>query len=159
MARKKNKLGDMILLRGFIEYQLRNALTGEIVQEGRSHNDIVTVGRAWMLNRLGSTDSNTIDRLKLGTSTTAPATSQTDLQSSFSSKSAGTISAAGTTANPPYFTFAASWTTNETHTSSSAINEFGLFAANGTMVGRRTTSATINFGNTNTLAVTYTLSN
>jgi hypothetical protein len=152
-------MGDIITLRGSLEYVLRNALTGEIVQQGKSHNLVVSAGRQWMLNRLGSTDSNVIDRIKLGTGTTAPATTQTDLANSFSSKTAATVSAAGTTASPPYFSFSASWASNETHSSSSAINELGLFAANGTMVGRLTTTPTINFGNTNTLAITYNLSN
>jgi hypothetical protein len=159
-TKKSNlEVSDIIVMRGAIEYALRNAATGEIIQRGRSKNTVVTVGRAWILNRIGSNDANVIDRIKLGTSTTAPATSQTDLQNSFASKSAGTVSNAGTTANPPYYTFAASWNSNETHASSSAINEFGLFAANGTMVGRVTTGSTINFGSTNTLSVTYTLSN
>ena len=157
--RKKNNLGDVILLRGSLEYALGNALTGEIIERGKCDNTVVTAGRVWMLARLGSNDSNTIDRLKLGTGNTAPATSQTDLANSFSSKSAGTISSAGYTANPPYYSFSASWASNETHASSSAINEIGLFAANGTMVGRLTTSSTINFGSTNTLAITYNLTN
>lgn len=157
--RQRSRMGDVILLRGAIEFALRNARTGEIVQSGKKDNIVVTAGRVWMLARIGSNDANTIDRLKLGTGTTAPATGQTDLSNSFSSKSAGTISSAGYTANPPYYTFAASWASNETHASSSAINEVGLFAANGTMVGRLTTGSTINFGSTNTLAITYTLSN
>ena len=148
---------DMILLRGALEYALKDARTGRIVQQGRRENTVVTVGRAWILNRIGSDDSHNIDRLYLGTGTTAPDTSQTALANSFSSKAAGTISDAGTTANPPYYTFAASWASSDTHDSSSAINEFGLFASS-TMVGRVTTSSTINFGTSNTLAVTYTLS-
>lgn len=156
---KRNNLGDVIRLRGSLEYALANAQTGEIIQRGARHNMVVSVGRQWMLNRCGSTDSNVIDRIKLGTGTTAPATTQTDLSNSFSSKSAATVSAAGTTASPPYFSFSASWASNETHSSSSAINEIGLFVANGTMVGRLTTGSTINFGSTNTLAITYNLSN
>ena len=152
-------LVDAILLRGAIEYALKDARTGEVIERGFNKNTVVTVGRAYILNRIGSTDANVIDRIYLGTSTTAPATSQAALVGSFASKSAGTVSNAGTTANPPYYTFAASWASNETHASSSVINEFGLFAANGTMIGRVTTSATINFASTNTLAVTYTLSN
>ena len=157
--RVKTRDRDIIKLRGALEFALRDAASGEIVQQGRAENIVVTVGRAWILNRIGSSDANTIDRIYLGTGTAAPATGNTQLANSFSSKAAGTISAAGTTANPPYYQFSASWASNETHASSSVINEFGLFGANATMVGRLTTSSTINFGSTNTLALTYNLSN
>lgn len=150
---------DVIKLRGALEYILANARTGEIVQRGKNENTVVTVGRAWMLKRLGSNNAQVIDRIYLGTDTTAPATGDTALGGSFSSKSAGTISTAGTTDNPPYATFAASWASNETHDSSSAINEFGLFTDEPVMVGHVTTGSTINFSTSNTLAVTYKLSN
>jgi len=156
---KKNQPMDVIKMRGALEYVLRNAETGEIVANGRNDNTVASVGRAWMLKRLGSNNAQVIDRMYLGTGTTAPASTQTALANSFSSKAAGTISTAGTTADPPYATFAASWASNETHDSSSVINEFALFTDEPVMVGRVTTSATINFSTSNTLAVTYTLSN
>lgn len=165
MESRDSELRDVILLRGALEYALIDAregpTKGQLVQSGRYDNIVVTQGRAWILNRIGSTDANVIDRIYLGTGTAAPATGNTQLANSFSSRSAGTVSAAGTTANPPYFQFSASWASNETHSggSSSAINEFGLFAANATMVGRLTTSATINFSSTNELKITYSLSN
>ena len=154
-----NKVNDVIKLRGALEFVLSSAETGEIVNRGKSDNTVVTVGRAWMLKRLGSNNAQVISRIYLGTDTTAPATGDTALGGSFASKAAGTISTAGTTDNPPYATFAASWASNETHDSSSAINEFGLFTDEPVLVGHVTTASTINFGSTNTLAVTYTLSN
>lgn len=150
---------DVITMRGALEFVLRNAKTGEIVERGKLKNTVVTVGRAWMLDRLHTNDTQLIDRIYLGTDTAAPATGDTALGASFSSKAAGTIANAGTTANPPYVTFAASWASNETHASSSVINEFGLFTDEPVLVGHVTTSATINFGTSNTLSVTYTLSN
>lgn len=153
----RNHLGDAIVLRGAIEYALRDAATGSIVQQGAEDNIVVTVGRVWMLARIGSNDSHNIDRVGLGTGTTAPATSQTGLANSFSTKT-GTMSSAQYTSNPPSYELQVSWASNETHSSSSAINEFGLFASD-TMVGRLTTSAAINFGSTNTLAISYRLSN
>ncbi len=160
MSRKrKNQTADVIKFRGALEFALANALTGEIIRRGKSENTVVTVGRAWMLNRLHTNNTQLIDRIYLGTDTTAPATGDSALGASFSSKSAGTISNAGTTANPPYLTFAASWASNETHDSSSAINEFGLFTDEPVLVGHVTTGSAINFSTSNTLAVTYTLSN
>jgi len=156
---KKNNAMDVIKMRGALEFTLRNAATGEIVESGKQENTVVTVGRAWMLDRLGSNDSQVIDRIYLGTDNTAPATTDTALGASFSSKTAGTISNTGTSASTPYYTFAASWASNETHDSSSVINEFGLFTDEPVLVGHVTTSSTINFSTSNTLAVTYTLSN
>lgn len=159
MKAKRNKSGDVIYLRGSLEYALRDAASGEVVQQGANHNVVVTAGRSWILSRLYTNDSNTIDRVYLGTGTTAPATSQTALANSFSSRSVGTFDNAGIGSATPFMRFNVSWASNETHASSSVINEFGLFAANATMVGRLTTSSTINFSSTNTLAITYTLSN
>lgn len=153
-----NQLGDAIQLRGYLEYQLRNALTGEIVQQGRQENIVVTKGRVWMLNRLCSNNTNTVDRIYLGKDTQSPATGLTALSVSFSSK-AGTMSSAQYTSNPPSYELQCSWASNETHDSSSAIQEFGLYVSEGTMVGYLTTSAAINFGSTNTLAISYRLSN
>ena len=155
----ENNLGDIILLRGAIEFQLASAKTGEVIQSGRIENTVASNGRKWILNRIASSDANTIDRIYLGTGTTAPASTQTALVASATSRSAGTISTAGTSADPPYCTFAASWASNETFTSSNSISEFGLFGANATMIGRVTTATPINFATSNTLAITYTLSN
>ena len=156
---KKNKSMDVIKLRGALEYALGNAFTGEIIQRGKNENVVASVGRAWMLKRLGSNDSQVIDRIYLGTDNTAASSTQTGLIASAESRAAGTISTAGTTADPPYMTFAASWASNETFTNSDNIYEFGLFTDEPVMVGRYVTGSLINFSTSNTLAVTYTLSN
>lgn len=152
-----DSLGDAILLRGAIEYALRDAGSGELVQGGSANNIVVSVGRVWMLNRLMSNNASVIDRVGLGTGTSVVGVSNTELANSFSTKT-GTMSSAQYTSYPPSYELQVSWASNETHASSSAINEFGLYAS-GTLVGRLSTSAGINFGSTNTLAISYRLSN
>ena len=150
-------MGDAILLRGSIEYALRDASSGNVVQSGICHNIVASVGRVWMLNRLMSDNASVIDRVGLGTGTSAVNVSNTQLANSFSTKT-GTMSSAQYTSYPPSYELQVSWASNETHASSSAINEFGLYASD-TLVGRLSTSAGINFGSTNTLAISYRLSN
>jgi hypothetical protein len=158
MKRKKN--GEIIKLRGSIEYALRDAHTGALVQHGQAENVVLTVGRAYILNRIGSNvNTNLIDRIYLGTSAASETNTHSGLQNSAASQTFNAGISASTTANPPYYVFAASWNSNETFASSSVINEFGLYASSGTAVGRKTTSATINFATSNTLSISYTLSN
>ena len=154
------EVSDVIQLRGAIEFALANAETGEILQSGRVENTVASNGRKWILNRIGSNDSSVIDRIYLGTGTTPADSTQTALVSSAASKTA-TISNVGTSNNPPYITATCSWASNETFTSSTnpGIREFGLFTANATMVGRYVSSTYILFDTSNTLSVTYTLSN
>lgn len=153
----KMKVSDVIAFRGALEFALMDR-GGKVIERGRQVNSVVTVGRALILKRIGSNDAHVIDTLYLGKSDQTPATGLTALSQSFSSKVVGTSSTAGCTANPPYATFAASWASNETHASSSAIKEFGLYMSD-TMLGYLTTATAINFSSTNTLAITYTLSN
>lgn len=152
-----NEMGDAIKLRGYLEYQLRDALTGEIVQQGYNDNIVVTKGRVWMLARLMSDNANVIDRMYLGNDTQVAQTALTALSASFSSK-AGTMSSAQYTSNPPSYELQCSWDSDGTHANSTAIKEFGLYVSEGTMVGYLTVD-TINFQSTNTLAVSYRLSN
>lgn len=157
--RKQNQeMGDVIKLRGAIEWALRDAATGEIIQTGYNENVVVTAGRVWMLARIGSSSTDTISRIYLGNSTQATATALTALSASFSSKAIGTVSSAQYTSNPPSYEFQASWASGDTHANSTNIVEFGLYAKD-TMVGYLTTSAAINFQSTNTLAISYRLSN
>jgi hypothetical protein len=160
MARKsKQTIGDAIALRGCIEYSLRNALTGDEVQHGVVHNTVVTAGRSWVLMRIQSSSppSTTLGFLACGSSNTAPATGNTALGGEVTRIAITSFVNAGTSASTPYWQALAQFATNEANTT---INEFGLFnsSSNGTMLSRVTTSD-INKTNTNTLTVTYTISN
>uniref|UniRef100_A0A6M3JXB3 Uncharacterized protein n=1 Tax=viral metagenome TaxID=1070528 RepID=A0A6M3JXB3_9ZZZZ len=160
MKRTKKNGNDCIKLRGSIAWALRNAQSGDLIDSGHGENVVLLVGRRYILNKLGADSvANLIDRIYLGTSTAAETNTHTGLQNSFASQTFNAGSSNSSSAATPYIVFAASWASNETHASSSAINEFGLYASTGTAVGRKTTASAINFSSTNTLSVSYTLSN
>jgi len=150
---------DTIKLRGCLEIALMNA-KGEVVDYRKQENTIVTAGRRWVLQQIASSDMATaqsISYLGVGTGTAAPATSDTALASEVTRKAIGTFSTANLTSNPPSWQAQVSFATNE---GNSTLGEMALFnsSANGTVLGRATFS-TINKTTSNTLAVSYTVSN
>lgn len=156
MSKGKQEMTDTIKLRGCIEGHLRDA-EGNPLAYFRANNTVVTSGRAWVLNRIASNDANSIIQIAVGTGTTAPATGDTALGSEFLRKAIGTMTLAGTTANPPYFQAQVSYATNEATTT---LGEAGLFnsSSSGTMLSR-VTFTTINKTTSNTLTISYTVSN
>lgn len=151
---------DVIRMKGFIEAELRNAYTGEVIQRS-SHNVIVTAGRSWVLQQICSSIFNTaqsISYLAVGTGTSnAPATSDTALQSETTRKAIGTFTTTNLTSNPPSWLAAVSFNTNEANTT---LGEVGLLnsSASGTLLGRATFT-TVNKTTSNTLSISYTVSN
>lgn len=160
--RKKSTFEDVIKLRGQLEYELRDARSGEIIQKGKSPNVVTFWGRSYVIDRIVSNvETDLIKRIALGTDATATNATQTVLAGYFSIAS---ITLAKTTANnaAPYFRATVSWASDGTHASSSSISEFALYNSTdtgGVMFNRVTTGTPINFGSTNTLAVTLTVSN
>ena len=151
---------DVIHLRGCLEIALLNAKTGEIVEKIRQDNTIVTAGRVWVLQQIESSDmvtSQSISYLGVGTGTAAPATSDTGLASEITRIAVASFATANFTSNPPSWQAQASFATN---VGNSTLGEMALFnsSANGTMLGRAT-FATINKTTSNTLSVSYTVSN
>lgn len=154
---------DEIKLRGALEYVLRNAFTGEVVQRGKTENAVVFRGRSWVLARIGTnTDSNYIQCMAFGSSSNNDDSSQTKLSSPTSSRTIGTTAITTASNSTPSFSWAVSFTNTETWGQSSVIREFALYNSSdsgGTMLCRAVTGTDINFGTSNTLAVTYTVSN
>jgi hypothetical protein len=151
---------DVIKLRGCLEIALINALNGKEIERIRQDNTIVTAGRRWVLQQIESTDiatAQSISYLGVGTGTAAPATSDTGLASEVTRKAIGTFATANLTSNPPSWQAQVSFATNE---GNSTLGEMSLFnsSAAGTMLGRATFS-TINKTTSNTLSVSYTVSN
>lgn len=154
-------------LRGWLEYQLRDARSGEIVRKGRSKNVVTYIGRSFALKAIASATQPLIQWMMLGTDAAATNATQTALGSFFSiinSTRATTGMTTSAAAANITFTLAASWNSNETHANSTAINEFALLNSSTTsgtmtMFNRVTTSSPINFQSTNTLAVTITITN
>jgi hypothetical protein len=150
---------DIIQLKGFIEAELRNAYTNEVIRREKS-NLITLAGRRWVLQQIASSDHNTaqsISHMAVGTGTVSPATSDSGLGSESLRKQIGTFSTANLTANPPSWQAAVSFATNEANTT---LAEVGLFnsSAAGTILGRATFT-TLNKSTSNTLSISYTISN
>jgi hypothetical protein len=166
MARKRETEGDVIHLRGCVELQLRNAFTDEPIGEIVKKNIIMTAGRRWVLEKIVSSTNatNAINAIAVGTSTASANSSQTLLGSEITAtvgrKTIGTVDATNiTVAAGPSWAASVLFATDQANNS---IGEVALFntssATAGTMLGR-TTFAQFNKSNTNTLAVTYTVSN
>jgi hypothetical protein len=155
---------DEIKLRGALEYVLRNAFTGEIVKRGRTENAVVFRGRSWVLSRIGTnTDSNYIQALAIGISSGNNDSSQTQMHAYTTIKTIGTTAITTASNSTPSFSWAVSFTNTETFNGSSQIREFALYnsasTGSGTMLARAITASDINFATSNTLAITYTISN
>ncbi len=146
-----------ILLRGCIEAILRDIHGNEVSRT--KQNTIVTAGRRWVLQQINSVDHATaqsINYMAVGTSTTAPATSDTALGSESSRLAINSFTTSNLTSNPPSWRAEASWNTNQANTT---LGEVGLFnsSSSGTLLGRAT-FATVNKTTSNTFAVSYTVS-
>jgi hypothetical protein len=159
-----DEIGDTIHLRGCIEMQLHNAFNGEPVGDRMRMNTVVTAGRRWVLEKIGSfsNQTNSINAIAVGTSTTAPATSDTALGSEITAsvgrKTIGTFTTTNLTSNPPSWRAEVSFATDE---ATGTLGEAGLFntssATAGTLLSHVTFS-TINKSTSNTLSVSYTIS-
>jgi hypothetical protein len=154
---EKNGNNDAILLRGAMEVARHNAKTGDVVEYRHRKNTVVTAGRRWVLERIYTTDgaaAETIGEMAIGGSTDAATTALSDEQDR---KAIGTFTTTNLTSSTPSWLAASSWATNEGNTT---LGEVGLFnsASAGTMLARATFS-TIDKQSTNTLSISYTISN
>lgn len=158
---------DVIHLRGCLEWALYDARAGggnRILQGGRE-NTIVTVGRRWVLEKIGSfsNQTNAINAIAVGTDTASLGTGNTALGSEVTAtlgrKTIGTFTTTNLTSNPPSWRAEVSFATDEAN---ATLGEFGLFntsaATAGTMLARQTTG-TFSKATSNTLGVSWTVSN
>jgi len=153
-------LKDVIQLRGSLEIVRKNAYNGQVVETRKVDNVVVTVGRRWVLEAIQSgnaASAQVISNMAIGTSTSAPATSETALVNESTRKSIGTFTTTNLTSNPPSWRAEVTYATNEGNTT---LGEVGLFnsSSGGTMLSRATFS-TIDKATSNTLTISYTISN
>lgn len=156
------QVGDVIKLKGSLVAVLKN-LQGQEVDRREQHNIIVTAGRAWVLKHIVGTavfngnETAPLNYLAIGTSTTAPATSDTTLGSEVTRKTIQSFTTTNLTSNPPSYQLECSFATNEGNTT---LGEVGLLnsSASGTLLAHATFS-TINKTTSNTLSISYTISN
>ena len=157
------QFSDQILLRGSLEIAILNAKNGQEVGRRSIKNTIVTAGRVWVLKHIAGTDvfngneTRPLSHIAIGTSTTAPATSDTALGSETTRKAIGTFSTGNLTSNPPSYELQVSFNTNEGNTTLAEVGVLNSSAA-GTMLAHAT-FGTINKTTSNTLSITYTISN
>lgn len=155
------ELQDFIKLRGCLEIALQDAKTGEELQRIKINNTVVTSGRAYVLSRLvsGAAQTDTINAIAVGTSTTAPVTGDTLLGSESLRIAIASFVTSGLTANPPSWQAQCTFATNQANTT---LGEAGLFnstSANVQTMLSHVTFSTINKTTSNTLAISYTISN
>lgn len=149
---------DVIHLKGFIEIALMDAQRNVLRRE--TLNTVVTAGRRWVLQQIASSIISTaqsIGFLAVGTGTTAPATSDSALGSETTRLAIGTFTTSNLTSNPPSWRAEVSLATNEGNTT---LGEVGLLnsSSGGTLLARATYS-TLDKTTSNTLSISYTISN
>lgn len=154
---------DAFKLRGYLEYVLRNAQTGEVVRRGKGPNTVAAGGRGWALARL-TPDSNAqiLSSIAIGSVSAAPTSNDTALAGYLTIINFGTTGLTSATNSACTFTGAASFASDETFSGSDQIGEFALYnsaASDGTMFNRLNTTTYINFATSNTLALTITITN
>lgn len=150
---------DVIKMRGCLEIVLGD-LNGNVLDRRKVDNTIVTTGRKWVLRQLSSADivtSESISHMAIGTTTTAPATGDSALGGETTRNAIVSFTTTNLSSNPPSWRAECSFASNEGNTT---LAEVGLFnsSANGTMLGRAT-FATLNKTTSNTLSISYTVSN
>jgi hypothetical protein len=150
-----------IILKGALEMALNSVHDGELVEFRHRKNTVVTAGRRWVLERIQSASppANTIGFMALGQSTDGLGTDDTALTAELagSRTNIGTMTTTNLTSNPPSWAAQTSWATDE---ATGTLGEVGLFNSSsvGTMLARATFN-TIQKLTSNTLSVTYTISN
>lgn len=151
---------DRIHLRGMYEIALLGP-NQEVLDYRKVDNVVVTAGRSYVLSRIVSASPQTdvINSIAVGTSTTTPVTGDTLLGSEILRIAIATFVTAGLTANPPSWQAQCTFATNQANTT---LGEAGIFNASGanlaTMLSH-VTFATISKATSNTLAISYTISN
>ena len=154
------KTEDHFFLRGCFDIVLRNAKTQEIVAQRHTDNVVVTAGRRFVLERIQSVSppSETFIEMAIGSaSSNAPVTGDTILGSEDDRKAIGTYTTSNLTSAVPNWEASSSWATDQNN---STIGEVGLFnsTSGGTMLARAT-FATLDKKTSNTLTISYTISN
>jgi hypothetical protein len=136
-------------------------LDGNVVQERLIHNVVVTQGRSWVLGQLQTVNQVTaqaIGWLSIGTSTVAPATSDTLLGSEVTRVAIGTWVTSTLTANPPSWQAQASFASNVANTTLAECGLFNVSTANVATMLAHATFTSFSKTTSNTLSISYTIS-
>lgn len=151
---------DVIRLRGCYEIALKAAENDEIVEYVRQDNVVVTSGRSYVLSRIQSSSPQTdvINAIAVGTSTSGPTTGDTLLNSESVRISISSFVTSGLTNNPPSWQAQCTFGTGQGNTTLGEAGIFNSTAANSQTMLSHVTFSTINKTTSNTLAISYTIS-
>lgn len=154
-------LQDVIRMRGCYEIALMDAEARRVLEYKKVDNTVVTSGRSYVLSRLvsGAAQTDVINAIAVGTSTTAPATSDFLLGSEALRIAISAFATTGLTANPPSWQAQCTFATNQANTTLGEAGIFNSTSANAQTMLSHVTFATINKTTSNTLAISYTISN
>lgn len=164
-AKKVTPKYDAIRLRGWLEYQLRDARTGEIISKGKKHNVVTAAGRGFALARIvGTTPTNVLTAIALGSVSTGAASNDSAMAGYDTCVTFNNGTTLTTSTNAPCtFSASVSFASNSTWTNGSRIGEFAFFNnttnSSNTLFNHVTTASYIDFRSTNTLAITMTITN
>lgn len=156
MARKSNPNHSDLKIKGFVKCQVYDVKNQRIVGHREVENLIVTSGRN-QLARLAGSGTGPVSYAHVGTSTTAPAATDTDLLSSLTSSGRKSVSSSTAATGTVQFTW--SYETNEfTATNDNVFGEVSLFnsSSGGTMFSRATFAQTTKDSNMQ-ISFTYQL--
>ena len=149
---------EVLKLRGCLRLQLLD-LSGLVLEERTVENLFVTGGRSWILGQLETVNQNTalsISYIAIGSSTTAPVSTDSALGGEVIRVAIGTFTTSTLTVAPPSVSFLCSLATNQANTT---LAEVGLFnsSAAGTMMAHATFASVVK-ATSNTFNLTYTVS-
>jgi len=153
-------MSDCIRLRGCYEIGVYDT-NGNLVDYRKVDNVVVTSGRSYVLSRLvsGSPQTDVISAIAVGTVTTAPVTGDTLLGSEVLRIAIASFVTTGLTANPPSWQAQCTFDTSQANTTLGEAGLFNLTASKVQTMLSHVTFATINKTTSNTLAISYTISN
>lgn len=151
---------DCIRLRGCYEIALLGPQQ-EVLDYRKVDNVVVTIGRSYVLSMIQSVAAATtpFTYIGVGTSTTGPATGDLVLGSEALRISISSYVTGGLGSNPPFWQAQCTFATNQANTTLGEAGIFNTSAANTQTMLSHVTYATINKTTSNTLAISYTISN
>lgn len=122
-----------VRFRGCIEVALMDAESKKVLHYRKMDNTVVTSGRSYVLSRLQSVSPQTdvINAIAVGTSTTAPASTDTLLGSEATRIAIASFVTSGLTNSPPSWQAVCTFATNQANTT---LGEAGLFNSTTTNV-------------------------
>lgn len=152
------RIEEKMKIIGKISFEIRRA-DGSLKDKWEVFNTMTNTGKAAMAGLVGNVGSITaFTYLELGTSSTAPAASQTALQAAITdtglARASATVTRITTSVTNDTLQYTYTWTASGTKT----VEEIGIFnaASSGIMLSRALTTSKV-MANGETLAATYTV--